>query len=44
MQIVPKLFAQTVLLFGWVVFWGGSPLHESQGRKQKLAQHFEKFV
>ena len=26
-QTLPKLFAQTVFLFGWVVFWGVSPLH-----------------
>ena len=37
-QTVPKLFAQIVLSFGWMVFWGGSPLHEycqNQGRKKK---------
>ena len=27
-QTVPKLFAQTVFSFGWVFFFGGSPLHE----------------
>ena len=32
-KIVPKLFAQTVLVFGWVVFLGGSPLHDSNHQR-----------
>ena len=28
----PKLFVQTVLLFGWVDFLGGSPLHDELPR------------
>ena len=33
-QIVPKPFAQTVFLFGWVfLFGGGFPLHKYQVQK-----------
>ena len=41
-QTVPKLFAQTVFLFGWVVFLGGSPLDELSAIRAPSLAHKDK--